>query len=297
MTDIFIQLFETNPYSLIYNLADNHRSKHRVLHSYFTNVFFNNAMKNETLDAFCIAQRRYFALVRFIRIYRIRTAKATIQTDLTLNPIDTNHKNSIMVHQNNTNYWFVLSDLMTHIEIALTNSPNFFPEPIPIKNPYTNIPFTKSALYAVWFQLRASTYRMPSLFQHYVLCDFDIHMFRIRCEMEIRERFVRRFVYRADEDELFAELEELFIACGKDFDPNIPKAPLIQIMRPYLYLYLIGNVLALGLEKRARALLQLKRRMRELYKFNPAFGRFMILKKKEVYELSHPKFQMCDIQL
>ena len=295
MTDIFIQLFETNPYSIIYNLA--YKSKHQVLHSYFSNVFFNYAMKNEVLEVFCIAQRRYFALARLVRIYKVRTAKATILTDLTLNPIDPNHKHSVLIHQNNANYWFILSDLMTHIEIALTNSPNFFPEPIPIKNPYTNLPFTPSALYAIWLQLRASSYRMPSLFQHYVLCGFDIHMFRLRHETEIRERFVRRFIYRADEDELFGELEEMFIACGKDFDTNIPKAAIISIMRPYLYLFLIGNVLALGLEKRTRAVILLKRRMRELYKFNPAFGRFMILKKKGVYDLSHPSFRMCDIHL
>ena len=89
----------------------------------------------------------------------------------------------------------------------------------------------------------------------------------------------------------------MFIACGKDFDTNIPKAAIISIMRPYLYLFLIGNVLALGLEKRTRAVILLKRRMRELYKFNPAFGRFMILKKKGVYDLSHPSFRMCDIHL
>ena len=51
----------------------------------------------------------------------------------------------IVINQNNTNYKFRLLDLIKLWKIALYNSQNMFPQPIKLKNPFTNIEFSNSS--------------------------------------------------------------------------------------------------------------------------------------------------------
>jgi len=87
---------------------------------------------------------------------------------------------------------------------------------------------------------------------------------------------------------------------------EFPKDILIDIMKPYLYLYLINNYHIYGTEKREKCFKLLKIKMKEFYKFNPGFGRkyittttdFITGKLKTIisYNIKHPSFTMSDIK-
>ena len=63
------------------------------------------------------------------------------------------------------------------INNALSNSPDFFSVPLVIKNPYNNVPFNKSTLYNIYFNIMSKTYIVSELIHKFFLTNFDINKF------------------------------------------------------------------------------------------------------------------------
>ena len=273
-------------------------SKHRILKEYQDNVFIPSESKQKMLMDFCMAQRTYFAFSKLAQIYKFRNTKITISMDLYLNEIPTDHRNAICIHTNATNYWFMIGDLCNHIFAALTNSPYYFADPIPIKNPYTNIPFTDAQLYTIYFKVRASTFLLPVLFHKFFLCGFDLVQFRLDNEAEIRESFIRRHIHASEEDVIYSEIKLMLFnhrRRSKRIHPTIPKPEFIKIMRPYFYLCMVAKYHICGLEKVSVAKDVLYDKLEELFEFNPKFGRMYMKRKGKIhYDLEHPKFGFND---
>jgi hypothetical protein len=274
--------------------------KHRCLKNYMDNQFMTTDMKQTILENFASAQRTYTAFTKFSQICKQRLAKSTIDTDLYLNPINKNHINSLCIHQNSTNYWFTIADLINHITSALTNSPYYYADPLEIKNPYTNIPFTDAQLYTIYFKIRASTFLMPVLFHNFFLSGFDLVQFRLNNESEIRENFIQRHIHMADEEVLYGEIKSMIFTSRRRrrilrIHPEIPKNEVIKIMRPYLYLYMVASYHVCGLEKTSLATDVLCQKMFDFFEFNPQFGRIIYRKGRlHKFNLDHPKFSMMD---
>jgi len=274
------------------------KTKHQILYEYLDNMFMPATDKEEILKIFQKSQRTYFAFSKLAKIYKSKKAKTTISIDLYLNEIPKDHMNAICIYTNATNYWFMIGDLCNHIFAALTNSPYYFADPIPIKNPYTNIPFTNAQLYTIYFKVRASTFLLPVLFHKFFLCNFDLVQFRLDNETEIRESFIRRHIRTSEEDVLYSEIKLMLFnhrRRSRRIHPTIPKPELIKIMRPYFYLYMVSKYHICGLEKVTVAKDVLYDKLEELFNFNPQFGR-MYLKRnnKTSYDLEHPKFGLND---
>ncbi len=274
--------------------------KHRCLKNYIDNQFMTTSMKQTILEDFTSAQRTYTALTKFSQICKKRLAKSTIDIDLYMNPINKNHINSICIHQNSTNYWFAVGDLINHINSALSNSSYYYAEPLEIKNPYTNIPFKDAQLYTIYFKIRASTFLLPVLFHNYFLCGFDLVQFRLNNETEIRENFIQRHIYMGDEDVLYVEIISMLFTSRRRkrilrIHPEIPRSEVIKIMRPYLYLYIVASYHVCGLEKTTIANDILIKKLFDFFEFNPQFGRIIYKKGRlHKFNLEHPKFGMAD---
>jgi hypothetical protein len=274
--------------------------KHRCLKNYIDNQFMTADMKQKILEDFTGAQRTYTALTKFSQICKHRLAKSTIDIDLYMNPINKKHINSLCINQNSTNYWFTSTDLINHINSALTNSPYYYADPLEIKNPYTNIPFTNAQLYTIYFKIRASTFLLPVLFHNYFLCGFDLVQFRLNNESEIRENFIQRHIYMGDEEVLYGEIISMLFASRRRkrmlrIHPEIPKNEVIKIMRPYLYLYMVASYHVCGLEKTSLANDVLGEKLFDFFEFNPQFGRIIYRKGRlHKFNLDHPKFSMMD---
>ena len=274
------------------------KTKIELLHEYLNNMFIPKTDKEDILRIFCKAQRTYNGFSRLAQIYKSKNVKSTISTDLYLNEIRTDHRNAICIHANATNYWFMIGDICNHIFAALTNSPYYFADPLPIKNPYTNIPFTNAQLYTIYFKVRASTFLLPILFHNFFLCNFDLVQFRLDNEAEIRESFIRRHIHTSEEPILHAEILIMLFhhrRRNKRIHPTIPKPELIKIMRPYYYLYMVAKYHICGLEKVTVAKDILYEKLEELFEFNPQFGRIYIKRRgQNSYNLEHPKFGLND---
>ena len=274
------------------------KTKIKILHEYLDNMFIPANDKEGILKTFHKSQRTYYAFSRIAQIYKFKNAKSTISIDLYLNEIPKEHRNAMCIHANATNYWFMIGDLCNHIFAALTNSPYYFADPLLIKNPYTNIPFTNAELYTIYFKVRASTFLLPILFHKFFLCNFDLVQFRLDNEADIRESFIRRHIHVSEENILYAEILLMLFhhrRRNRRIHATIPKPEFIKIMRPYLYLFMVSEYHICGLEKITIAKDVLRDKLKELFEFNPRFGRMYIKRKGKIsYDLEHPKFGLND---
>jgi len=287
------------------------KSKFKHLNKILTNIFIQESMKEKFLDIFEKTQKTYYGFSKLAKLYKLKKYKSNIKinTDLYLNPIDPNNKNSILINHEDNGYWFSISDLMNHIETSLINSPFFFTEPLYPKNPYNNIPFSKTTLYNIYFHVAEVRRQfIPPLFHNFFLCEFDLEKFKIENEYLIRDRYIIKHAINIDEERLFSEVRTMLkyvlgnrITINDDF----PKEKLAKIMRPYYYLFLVYRYHISGIEKTNIAKKVLVKKLRELHRYNPNFGR-MILKPKitlstmnkatrqfeRTFESGHPTFTM-----
>ena len=100
------------------------------------NIFLTEEQKEDFINIFCEIQKTYFALSRFAYIYKYKKAKVVVDFDLCLSPIDINNKNSVCLFQEKYKFYFKINDLINIIDTSLSNSPNFFSDPLISKNPY-----------------------------------------------------------------------------------------------------------------------------------------------------------------
>uniref|UniRef100_A0A6C0DKH5 Uncharacterized protein n=1 Tax=viral metagenome TaxID=1070528 RepID=A0A6C0DKH5_9ZZZZ len=244
------------------------------------NFFINTDTKQMFIDAFCKAQRSYYILNRLVRNYKWRKSSFAIQTDIYLNPISENARNVITVLQNGKKYLFTIMDLKHIIETSLINSPYFFSEPLPSKNPYNNLPFQKSDLYNIYFFIKKSDYVMSSLFHQFFLSNFHLKKFRIQNEVLIRNSYIESYIKNSDENLLYKLSLRVFkeskfyrmISIHKDF----PKDKMVSIMRPYIRLYLYKEY-SLDISYRYKCSRELDIRLSQFVKFNNRFGQTVVI--------------------
>ena len=244
------------------------------------NLFINNDSKKMFITAFCKAQRTYYLLNRLVRHYKWRKTTFAIQTDIYLNPIFENARNVITILQNRKKYLFTIMDLKNIIETSLINSPYFFSEPLPSKNPYNNLPFQKSDLYNIYFFIKKSDCVMSSLFHQFFLSNFHLKKFRLNNEVLIRNSYIESYIKNSDEYVLYKLALRVFkeskfhriISINKDF----PKEKLVTIMRPYIRLYLHKEY-SLDISYRHKCSHELNSRLSKFVNYNSRFGQTVVI--------------------
>ena len=160
--------------------------KYTWLNELNTNIFLKNATltnnkepstKNNIIDLFSISQKYYHAFVRLATIWKNKRFSIQIDYDLYMNPLVRNSKGVFTLLQQNKLYLFSVSNLCHIICTALSNAPDFFIDPLISKNPYNNLPFSKSTLYNIYFFVKESAFIMPILFHQYFVADFNLRKF------------------------------------------------------------------------------------------------------------------------
>jgi hypothetical protein len=217
-----------------------------------------------------------------------------------LNPID---KNTFVLIQNKSKYLFSIRDLITIIETAIGNAPDFFLDPLWPKNPYNNQILNVGDLCNIYFKMKHSG-RLPSLLFHcFFLEEFCKHRFIENHEPLIREHAIKRYVFKSPHTTLHGSTIMMIknnpytslLNIHKDF----PKETLVDIFRPFLYYYYVINYGVKGTEKIATYKRKLNNKLTQFYKYNKVFGRRVVkltknknkvIKKKIEFVTHHISF-------
>ena len=258
------------------------QNKFIFFNNQINNIFLTEEQKEEFINIFCKIQKTYFALSKFAYVYKYKTTKVVVDFDLCLNPIDINNKNSICLLQEKNKYYFRINDLINIIDTALSNSPMFFSEPLISKNPYNNIPFNKSTLYNIYFNITSKTFIVSELIHKFFLSNFDLDNFEKDYEYLIREYSIQKYIKYSDINILYKSVLLMINTYNYNnyynnmifIHTSFPKKLLVDIMRPYLLLYYIYNYSLIQKKSYSKDLLFKK--LNELYQFNPNFGRKII---------------------
>jgi len=277
--------YHINTYlSLVYIEQSNHpkkMSKFKYLQSIFSNPFFTEDNKNAFLDLFCKMQRCYFAFRRLIYMRKFHRAKIIIDYDLLLTPIyEKDRTKTLPIIFNNNKYLFSLPDLINISMSSLTNSPNHFSSPLPIKNPYTNVIFNDSTLYNIYFFIKQNYCIMPQLIHNYFLVNFDLEQFLYENESIIRNYDIQHMlnttsIYQLKRDILDMLNSNSYVITPFQIHPDFPIKNLVDIFRPYLKLHYIVTY-SNNEEHRQDSRYKLYWLLTKFYNDNPDFGRKII---------------------
>ena len=277
-SEVLITLFGLSPNGL-------HKRKEKY-HFFFQttrNIFLTELHKKQFINIFCKIQKLYFAFNRMIYMYKYRKSTIIVNTDLSLTPICENGPDVICIFQNNHRYLFNVKDLIKIINNSLSNSCNFFVEPLICKNPYNNMSFNKSTLYNIYFYVRNYTKVYPEILHAFFLTNFDIYNLILQYSYLLREYTLNHYITNTSLKNLYYDIMDMIeeYNTNKKRNPitihdDFPKKELLDIMKPYLMLYLKSRY-SLIENIKIEAELLLEKKLIRFYYFNPEFGRKKIV--------------------
>ena len=263
-------------------------NKYHVYDNYIIRApFISEEKKRILVEYFLTSQKIHRVLCRFARNYKIsRSIKFNTGTDLCLNDISNISKLStitLYVDTSRVLYTFRTSDVIQVINAALTYNVNFFAEPQTIKNPYTNIPFTNAELYSIYYSIKYSHFEMPFLFHQYLINGFSLIKFTCLNETMLREIAITDFCESSTNrqqynyiNRMLVEFSDIF--CPSNIDPEFPKPKVVDAFK-----HLLKDTLTMSFSLinslRKASKQNIKRELREFKKYNPMYGRKIIVRK------------------
>jgi len=280
-------------YSLIQSIHENKKTsnyetdvyknafgKMKALNLFLENMFYNDETKDRLFNIFSLAQKHYFAFLKLSNIYKLKKSQIVVNTDLMLNVIESNGRNTFVIVENNKKYLFTLNELISIIENAIGNSPHFFSQPLWPLNPYTNQKLRMSTLYNIYFKMKQSG-RVISLIFHYLFLEhFNLDSFSEKHESYIRETAINRHVFNSPYSSLYDDIIGMLYnnvyAKVLPIHEDFPKETLVQIFRPFLYYYYIIAYGENDYAKKYKYRMILNKKLQKFCEFNSMFGRKII---------------------
>jgi len=233
-------------------------------------------------DLYIKCQKHYHSLMKFLNIIKMRYTGAKNQFDLLLKPISENDKNVYVIIQSDNKYLFRISEFQQIIVTCIGNTEEYFPEILEIKNPYNNMKITDNILYNFYFYLKTNNYKIDELFHAYFISNFKSTDYVSKYEVIIRDRSITNEVKNGHHDKLYPYVLRMFldykryigdirISCG------FPRKKLVDIMRPYLKLYLYHLYYPRDLPRKYQSEDLLEKRFKQLSIINQTFGQRTII--------------------
>ena len=241
----------------------------------------NNILYKNYIDSFTRAQKLYYALNRFAYIWKLKNYKIGSNTDMYMNELNEHDKNVICILQNNRKYLFTLFDLNRIVHKCLGEANDFYSTPIPCKNPFTNIPFTKCNLYNTYLAVKKSNIEISELFYYFYRTDFSLRHFIDKYETILRDYNIKNYCQLNEDykDDIYESIDEMIFHYNKKhkcnqirIDSKFPKDVLISIFKPYLKYY-YKSIYSLSNNTRHENALFVNSLLYNFTKKNPLFGR------------------------
>jgi hypothetical protein len=259
------------------------------------NIFNTDEIKEAFLGYFNKIQKTYNAFSRIAFIYKYKKAKIMVDTDLIMNELKENDKYIYCLFQNNCKYLFNIHELVKIIHNSIANSHHFFSNPTPIKNPYNNIVLNKSTLYNIYFFIRTKTTLNPELFYYFFKTNFHLNQFVKKYQYLLRNFSIKNYLNNSNKNVSYNDIQcmideyNLLIKYRQHqiiIDHTFPKDLLINIMKPYLELFIKSEYSLLYIE-RVHCKNLLKKKLYSLSKYNPLFGRKIYKKKLGLLDMDN----------
>ena len=252
--------------------------KFNFLNNCLNNMFYGDDTKKQILENFCKIQRTYYAFNRLAYLYKFNSSKIVVNKDMALNEINLNDKNIICIYQLNYKYLFNIKDILKVVESSLTNSTMFFLNPITIKNPYNNLPFSKSNLYNIYFTLFFKCIPIPEIIQKFFKFDFDLDLFEKKNQILLRECAILNYLNNIQDEEFISDTKTMLQRYNEahykkiEIDNDFPNEKLIHIFKPYLFMYYIST-LSFDYYKKINCKEVLEKMLFRFRYYFPRFGR------------------------
>lgn len=264
------------------------KNKFIFLKETIENIFYTEEIREKFLDYFNKIQKTYNAFSRLAFLYKYKKARIMVNTDLIMNEIKENDKYVFCLLQNSYKYFFKIHELIKIIENSIANSCHFFSNPISIKNPYNNIVLNKSTLYNIYFFLRTKTTLHSDILYYFFKTNFHLNNFIKKYQYLLRNFSIKSYLNNSSQYVILDNIECMIDEYNSSIrlrekqiiiDKTFPKDLLINIMKPYLELFLKYQYSLLHTDRILSKNL-LKEKLIEFNKFNPLFGRKTYVVKK-----------------
>jgi hypothetical protein len=274
--------------------------KIRMFYNIFTknsniDYLFLDQYVDEILTIFSKAQRTYYAFLRLAHMYRLKKYKTVVTDDLSMTPLDKNHRNTFILIQNKSKYLFSLNDIVKIVETAIINAPNFFQEPNQAKNPYNNENLNYSTLYNIYFKLKSSGRIMSTIFHLYFLSNFNLDKFVLNNEAYLRDTTIQKYIHNATPSVLYKSIVTMlhsnFYSKKLNIHVDFPKDLLLEIFKPFLYYYFIVNYDIQGTHRTSEFKRILYIKLKKFYKYNTTFGRKILHSKTKLFNKLQTNWQ------
>jgi hypothetical protein len=277
------------------------QTKFTHLKDCFENPFVTTTTKEDLLNEFSKTQRCYFVLYRFVQTCKWKKAKVHINTDLYMNELDSQCKRTFKILQNGKIYYFSVTDIVKIIRNSLTNSSYMFTIPLRARNPYTNVEFNKADLYNMYFKLKSVLLVVPSMIETYFRYDFDVYKLKKYHESDLMTQVVRNNIYNTwDTNYLHSTYLEMINMMNMKnkirVDKDYPVQKLVNVMKPYLELYLLSKYLSNRVLQHNYEC-ELRYRLHWFHTNNPTFGRKIYKAKRRKGKLYAPTITFKDVNL
>uniref|UniRef100_A0A6C0BW38 Uncharacterized protein n=1 Tax=viral metagenome TaxID=1070528 RepID=A0A6C0BW38_9ZZZZ len=217
------------------------------------NVLLTPDVKNEIFDVFALYQRNLFLLNNIVRRFRYSRMKyGGDDCDLVGNVMSEvpNHLKITIAHVG-IKYTFRISDLINIINKSLTYREDLFLLIQPVKNPYTNIPFTRANLFQIYMHIKKNTdITMPVLFHLFYTTTFDKNEFSNKYEAIALDHSIQNYIDDYEQSELvdlaYDWIKRFKQSNHKEYknlyvDKNYSKIKLVKQLKPMLKQYLISS--------------------------------------------------------
>lgn len=262
---------------------NNYKSKFRLLSGILSNPFYNETTREELFTVFQRIQQTYFIWIRFIKRCKHKMGSLYNSHDLLMNPLSRTQHNVIEIYHCNKIYIFAAADLINIMNRALTHSPFFFSNPLPIKNPYNNVSFRKSDLYNIYFFIKNTSFTKTILINAFFNSGFDLTKFQREHNSMIIDYSIDNYIYSTPASTLYPQITKMLRYANNQniaIHPEYSKTKAVEIMRPYLLLY-YKIMYTLDKNKELNSKTQLIRQLRKFAKANPLFGRKIVHVSKD----------------
>jgi hypothetical protein len=264
--------------------------KYGDFYTHYNNKFFTETVQIELMDVFCRIQKHYLALSRFAYIWKIKHATPANTMDLFMNDIDPKKSYILTIYQSRKLFYFTVKDFLNIVQRDLCHSYNDFSvASLSPRNPYSKEVFQTRHYYNAYFQMR---YKMrisiPEVFEHWIRVGFSLKLIN-RKYMTVLQRYaIKNFIWNVDHTHALyiRDIRSMFHEYTVSrrhihIDEDFPDDVLVEKTRGFMYMFYLLKFAGLDESLYDYYDAVLIGGLRDLIKYNPAFGRKQISVSRE----------------